>query len=196
MFLIAAWPVPCSNDCQCHYFFEEEANVLNCSRTNLTSLTEVQILNNTMWFVARSNNISTLQWTESFKNITLFDFQNSSIQEIDTEFFIHIQTSSYVNFASNKLQSFPLSLNETSFSEVYLAGNPIDCNCDMMWFADWLNRTKPKSQIRIVQDYDKVFCEGGIWNGHPVYTLNATEMGCYPKIVAEYVCLYNRLIIK
>ena len=44
------------------------------------------------------------------------------------------------------LKAFPKTLAETNFTQVYLAENPIDCNCQMLWFANWLNATEPHSE--------------------------------------------------
>ena len=118
-----------------------------------------------MWLVAKSNHIPLLQRSESLKDIKHFDFQNSSVQYITEDFFSEIRTAkkfSFLNLANNDLKTFPKSLNGTNFSEVYLAGNPIDCNCDMLWFAEFLNRTNPQSGDRIVKDYEKVLCTAGM----------------------------------
>ena len=88
---------------------------------------------------------------------------------------------------NNDLRTFPKTLNGTSFSKVYLSGNPIDCNCDMLWFAEFLNTTHLKSRRRIVKDYDQVLCVGGKWNGTQVYKMNAEQMDCFPKILAKSV---------
>ena len=176
------------NNCWCHYFFEKKANVLNCSHTNLTSLEELHILNGTMWLVAKYNDISHLKCLESLDHIQHFDLQNSSVFQISDDFFSEIKTMKkpvFLNLANNDLKSFPKSLNGTSFSQAYLAGNPIDCNCEMLWFADWLNTTNPRTKGRIVADYEQVVCVGGTWDGTQVYKLNAGQMGCYPKILAE-----------
>ena len=141
-----------------------------------------------MWLVAKSNHIPCLQWSESLKDIKHFDFQNSSVQYITDDFFSEIRTAkkfSFLNLANNDLKIFPKSLNGTNFSEVYLAGNPIDCNCDMLWFTEFLNRTNPQSGDRIVKDYEKVLCSDGRWNGTQVYKLRAVEMGCFPKNIPK-----------
>ena len=91
----------------------------------------------------------------------------------------------FINFVNNYLKAFPKSLGGTNFSQVYLAGNPVDCNCQMLWFANWLNTTEPHSENRIVKDYDQVLCAGGKWNGTQVYQLSAELMGCLPKILAK-----------
>ena len=141
-----------------------------------------------MWLVAKYNDISFLQWSENLDRIQHFDLQNSSVHHITNDFFSEIKSineTKFINLAENDLKAFPKTLGVTNFSQVYLAGNPIDCNCQMLWFADWLNTTDPHSENRIVKDYDQVVCVGGKWNGTQVYKLSAKQMGCYPKIIAK-----------
>ena len=141
-----------------------------------------------MWLIATSNHIPYLQWSKGLGAIQHFDLQNSRVWEIAHDFFSNLQSikkTTLLNLANNDLKTLPKSLNGTNFSQVYLAGNPIECNCDMLWFADWLNTTDPQSQNRIVKDYRQVLCVGGEWNRNQVYKLNAVEMGCIPKVVAR-----------
>ena len=187
-FFFSASPLLCSNNCWCHYSFEEQANILNCSNTHTTSLTQLPIPNETMWLVAKSNEMPYLQWSEKIVHIQYFDLQNSSICKIEDTFFSEIKirnTTKFLNLANNDLENFPKSLKGTNFTQVYLAGNPIECNCDMLWFADWLNTTDPQSQNRVVIDYRHVKCVGGEWNGNQVYKLSAEQMGCIPKKLAK-----------
>ena len=172
LFHLSASPLQCSKNCWCHYFFEDKANVLNCSHTNLTSLTHLHIPNKTMWLVAKFNDILYLHWSENLNTIQHFDVQNSGVRDITDDFFSEIKSinkTKYLNLVNNYLKAFPTSLGETNISQVYLAGNPIDCNCQMLWFANWLNTTDPHSENRIVKDYDQVVCVGGKWNGTQVY---------------------------
>ena len=151
----------------------------------MTSLTELRIPNETMWLVAKSNHIPRLDWSKNLSHIEHFDLQNSSVCQVTDDFFSKIQTTNKVkllSLAKNKFTSFPKTLKGTNISEVYLAGNPIDCNCNMLWFADWLNRTDVK---RMVKDYERVLCAGGRWNGTPVYKLSAVQMGCFPKNIPK-----------
>ena len=148
---------------------------------------ELVVPNGTMWLVAKSNHLPNLQWSESLKTIQHFDLQDSCVFNVADDFFSKIKAlkkTIFLNLANNYLKSFPKTLNGTSFSEVYLAGNSVDCNCDMLWFAEWLNTTD-QSGRRIVRDYDRVLCAGGRWNGTQVYKLRAVEMGCFPKNIPK-----------
>ena len=140
-----------------------------------------------MWLIAKSDDLSNLEWSENLDTIQHFDLQNSGVLHIADNFFSKIKSTNktkFLNLANNDLKVFPKTLNGTSFSQVYLSGNHIDCNCDMLWFANWLNTTDPHSQNRIVKDYKQVLCAGGKWNGTQVYELSAEQMGCQPKILA------------
>ena len=179
--LLSALPLPCSNNCRCHYMWEQEANVFNCSDTNITSLAQLQIPNETTWFIAKSNHIPHLDWSENLHYIQHFDLQNSSIRYITDDFISKIKTMNrikFLNLARNNLKTFPKTFSGTHFSQVYLAGNPIDCNCEMLWLANWLNVTNNQSESRIVKDYKQVVCAGGKWNGTQVYKLSSKQMGC------------------
>ena len=85
----------------------------------------------------------------------------------------------FLNLANNNLKTFPKTFSGTNLTQVYLAGNPVDCNCEMLWFANWLNVTEPHSENRIVKDYKQVVRTGGMWNGTQVYKLSAEQMGCH-----------------
>ena len=77
--LLSVSPLQCSNNCRCHHDFEANANVLNCSLANTTSLTQLQIPNETMWLVAKYNYIPFLQWSENLDAIQHFDLQHSGV---------------------------------------------------------------------------------------------------------------------
>ena len=158
---------------------------MNCSHTNISSLSELGIPNETMWLVVRSNHMPHLDWSVNLSNIEHLDLENSSIRMINDDFFTKMKTTrktKFLNLANNDLKWLPKTLKGTNFSEVYLSGNPIDCNCDMLWVTEWLNTTHMR---QIVKDYDHVLCFGGEWNGIQVYELSAVRMGCYPKNIPK-----------
>ena len=94
--------------------------------------------------IAKNNKIDELQWSEEssenihgMKHITL---GNSSIYSIGPNFFstlANLTNLRYLNLADNKLKSFNKNISQIGIPEIYLSGNPIECNCDMLWFAEW-----------------------------------------------------------
>ena len=118
LFQLSASPLQCSNNCWCHYFFEERANVLNCSHTNLTSLAELRIPNKTMWLVAKFNDISYLEWSENLDAIQHLDLQTSGVHLITDDFFSKIKCTNkmkFLNLANNDLKAFPRNFGWNKF---------------------------------------------------------------------------------
>ena len=151
----------------------------------MTSLSDIFVPNETSWLIAKDSKIHHLQWSdESIENLHQMkhiNFINSSIFSIDPNFFSKLSTLGevrYLNLAGNKLKSFNQDIQQSGLSEIYLSGNPIECNCDMFWFAKWLNTTKGPSGPRIVKDLQDIRCDGGEWHGAQVYKLTQEQMGC------------------
>ena len=100
-----------------------------------------------------------------------------------------------LNLAQNKIRRFPIMLNQTvgSLEQLWLSGNPVQCDCDMLWLISWLNNTRVSGQ-RLVQDYQDVICKGGKWDGISVYKLDKVLMGCYPNRVAQWIVIVSSVI--
>ena len=105
----------------------------------------------------------------------------STISSIGPNFFSKLASLGkvrYFNLTGNKLRSFSQDIQQSGLFDIYLSGNPIDCNCDMFWFVQWLNTTKSPCGPRIVKDQHYVKCVGGEWDGEQVYKLTQEQMGC------------------
>ena len=145
----------------------------------MTSLSDILIPNETTWLVAKNNKIDHLQFSRNLHQMKHINLANSCISSIRQNFFSNFATLGkvrYLNLANNKLKSFNQDIQQSGLSEIYLSGNPIDCNCDMFWFIKWLNTT-------VVKDWQDVRCVGGDWDGAWVYELTQEQMGCLPAVL-------------
>ena len=167
LFFIAAQPISCSVSCSCYYKFEQMASILNCSNSEMTSLSDLLVPNETSWLIAKDSNIKHLQWSdESRRNLNQMEYinlANSSISSIDPNFFSKLATLEnirYINLANNKLKGFNRDLLHVQcrLHEMFLSGNPISCNCGMFWLVELLNATIYPSGPRIVRDYESIRC--------------------------------------
>ena len=191
---ITALPVNCSRGCDCYYTFEERASILDCSNMGITNLDDLSVPNETTWLVAKDNDIAHLQWSDNLQRIEHIDIENSSIYSISTDFISNLKTpkkARFLNLSDNKLRGFNQAIVQTTISEIYLGGNPINCNCDMFWFAEWLNTTYYPSGPRIVKDYRDIKRVGREWNGVEVCKLTREQMGCLPALLELYVRILN-----
>ena len=179
MLFIAALPISCSGDCSCYRRFGQTANVLDCSNLGMTSLSDISVPNETTWLIAKNNKIDHLQFSRKLNQMEHINFANSNISSIGQNFFSKLATVGkvrYLNLAGNKLKGFNKDIQQSSLSEIYLSGNPIDCNCDMFWFVKWLNTS-------IVKDSQDIRCVGGEFDGMWVYELTREQMGCIPAVL-------------
>ena len=175
-------PVNCSNVCTCYYLQKEKANVLNCSNVNFESLNALEIPEDTTWIIANFNNIPHLCSGSDIPSVRHIDFQSSGIVSICDEFFETIKKRNvkYLNLAWNEITKFSEIFKEaTNLDAIFLAGNPIECMCDTLWFADWLEHFTTPSGERVVKDYREVKCTSGLGLGTRVYQLDGYEIGCY-----------------
>ena len=166
-------------NCSCYRKFEQTPNVLDCSNSGMTSLSDILVPNETTWFVAKINQIDHLQFSRNLHQMEHINLANSSISSIRQNFFSKLATLGkvrYLNLADNKLKHFNRDIQKSRLSEIYLSGNPIDCNCDMFWFVKWLNTT-------VVKDWQDVRCVGGDLDGAWVYELTQEQMGCLPTVL-------------
>ena len=73
-----------------------------------------------------------------------FEIHSSKIFTICDEFFSKLNATGerkYLDIAKNNLKVISKSLKSDKQLDVYLAGNPIECNCDTLWVTQWFNTT-------------------------------------------------------
>ena len=141
---------------------------------NLTQLPPNSVVSNiTDYLDFSKNSISTLCGNRTYiKHATGLILQNNQVGNICDDFIDALQQSlmEILDLSKNNLTTLPRKItNLTSITDIWLSNNPFICNCDMLWMKDWM--------VNFTKDYDQVKCD----NGHPIYTLDAVQMGCFPK---------------
>ena len=67
-----------------------------------------------------------------------------------------------LDLLNNSLKYIPRSITEISNTiELWIAGNPYECNCDLMWIGDWLVRATN------VMDKENATCASGDMISNP-----------------------------
>ncbi len=160
----------------------------------------------TNWMDIEHNGITRLcgkyDYMKRPSNITHINLYSGQIDFICEETLNEIFYNSevrFLNLAKNKFKVISRKFNETGWEKsnylqkLWLGGNPVQCDCNMLWLISWLNNTRVSGQ-RLVQDYQDVICTGGEWDGIPVYKLNQVKMGCYPDKVATWIIVVSSAI--
>ena len=174
-------PVPCLNDCRCYHRQDFRVNVYDCSRGQGFPRS---IPNNTNWLLCSNSGIQSLPDNISHvENITKIDISNNDMYTISEYTFSAFNNLTTLDISNNTFTSLPKELqNLDKLKAVYIAGNPIVCNCDMLWVISWMNKVLPDG-TNIVRDYEEVKCSN---IKKVIYKLTAVEMGCFPKQLTSW----------
>lgn len=147
--------------------------------------------NLTNWMIFDDSSIERICGSYSYlehprSSVSFLSLKSAGINKICDETAEQIVTKSnlrQLNLANNNLTTISKKFNSrpTGLQELQLIGNPLTCNCSMIWMKDWMQNFKTTSGQRILQDTEKVVCQNGRELGVPIYKLDAEIMGCIPN---------------
>ena len=174
----------CLNNCRCYHRQDLRVNVYNCSHGYgfPTSVSE-----NTNWLLCSNSHIQSLPDNIPYlKNIEKLNVSGNDLHIIPEKTLttlVNFGKLKMLDVSSNQFSALPKELQHLdNLDAVYIAHNPIDCNCDMLWLISWMNKFSPDG-TRIVHDYDNVKCSK---TGKLIYKLTAVKMGCFPKELTSW----------
>lgn len=153
-------PLKCG-PCTCFFDMTSNKNILNCSGVQLQKLPQVPDLTTTIILTGNGIAEITSKFVAEMENISTLRFLNL--------------THNHITKISDKIQ------NLTQLEEIWLEGNPFECDCSMTWMIPWLNSLTRSNKSNIVRDYKKVKCGSGRFKGIFMYVLTEVAMGCYPR---------------
>ena len=178
---IAVTAVPCLNNCTCYHRQDLGVNVYNCSQGNGFP---TNVPNNTDCLLCSNSHIQNIPENIQYvENITNIDISNNDLHDIPELTLSTMNKLKTLDISNNLFLSLPKGLQHSNRLEsIYIAGNPINCNCDMLWLINWTNKLLPDG-TRIVRHYEKVKCS---YIQKQSFELTAVEMGCFPKELTSW----------
>ena len=192
-FHISVRGVVCSDYCKCYYNQKSKRNIMNCENITLTAL-PATVPTFTDWIRLRNINMSNFctnypYLKETISYLTIKSSNMAHICDDVLKSILHSKTIREISFRNNKLTglSFQWKTKSSNVERLWLSGNPIACDCDMLWMMNWLQNSTGATGHRLVQDYEDVICATGPQAGTPVYKLNRVKMGCYPKHIPIWI---------
>ena len=128
--------------CSCHFKFDSRVNVYNCS-SRISQTLPSSVPNFTDWVIIRNGNINRLHTTRYLGRITLLDLNSNKISMISNQFLEEMHESKSIeklDLRHNTLVTIPQNIQKLyNLREIWLGGNPINCDCSMIWMIGWLN---------------------------------------------------------
>ncbi len=184
---ISGKPIQCSESCTCHYNQTLDENVLIYSGHNVRVM-PTSIPNDTDKMVLFQTNITHLcepfPYIDQITSLEIVSSRLTSICDDTLDNILSSKTLKHLDISNNNVRRFStLWLEKASrLEKLWLVGNPVECECDMIWMANWLVNKTTTSGSRLVQDYKNLVCSSPkTKNGTPVYKLDKVKLGCYPK---------------
>ncbi|XP_051899172.1 chondroadherin-like protein [Pristis pectinata] len=120
-----------------------------------------------------SRNPMTYIGEESFRMHSLkhLMMDDMALQDVSLTAFVHSPMLSIIDFRNNQLQIIPPLAGVESLRMLNLTGNPIQCNCLMRPFREWMaNHTKPRAEV---------FCSApGLYEGERLDSLRPVDLRC------------------
>ena len=172
----------------CHYNPIEKANVYNCSQGQVNQLPN-RVQANTTWFINMNSNMQELCGNfEYLHKLTLIDVSSNEISFVCSDFISYLHEGNHekltINLQNNQLKTLPQEIKMVDKRIQFLISqNPFQCSCDMLWMTTWLNNGTTPSGEHIIKDYNDVFCHSTEQTRKHISTLQASDLGCYHKII-------------
>ncbi|XP_072127825.1 chondroadherin-like protein isoform X2 [Mobula birostris] len=131
--------------------------------SRLTTVTRLDLSQNPMTYLGEES----LQM-RSLKHLTM---DNMALQDVSHTAFEHSPMLSVIDLHNNQLQKIQPLVGLESLRVVNLTGNPVQCNCFMRPFREWMaNHTKLKAAV---------FCGApGLYEGDRLDSLRPDDLRC------------------
>lgn len=131
----------CPTNCTCQDLPYLSTLSINCTKTMLNKLPEtIPSFSRNIKYVSlylHGNMITSIpktNYTGFIKNLTVSD---NKITYIDGEVIKEMEHLEKLDISSNQLKYVPKEIQRLSFDDVKIDRNPFECDCDMIWMADW-----------------------------------------------------------
>ncbi|XP_038078746.1 toll-like receptor Tollo [Patiria miniata] len=171
---------------------------LNLNGNNLTSIRPGTLsdLANLQRLSFGDNNLNRVSSSEmtSLSSLVTVDFHSNRLRHVGVDVFASSQDLQSIDLSDNELATLPDGLfNLTDdLQSVRLYGNPLVCNCSLLWLKYWM-----QENFRIVEQLQAVLCatnETDVWI--PVVRVADEDFGCTNgSDVITKIVVHNNVVL-
>ncbi|KAL4233230.1 hypothetical protein ACF0H5_007914 [Mactra antiquata] len=130
----------CPSNCQCQDRPHNDTYFIDCTGAGLTEIPDIIPENNRskIEIFLDNNYITELKSTSYIDRIYNISLRNNEITTLDNDVLEQLNAKE-IDFGNNKIRSLPVKIKKYGYDSVNLHGNRLWCDCDTMWYQDWLN---------------------------------------------------------
>ena len=174
----------CPAGCLCQDRPEEEVLRVNCTGGNLTRMPYGLPHNryNRTTLYLDDNNIRVFDIRYYTPHIIRLHMKNNGLAEIGTSAVEAMNNLELADFTYNQLKTLPKEIQyKLHFEDIDLKHNPLECNCDMVWMADWIKLSPSDDDDRDIMCTPK--------GDGPIFITSVTEslLGCQRNKIPIYL---------
>ncbi|ESO85801.1 hypothetical protein LOTGIDRAFT_167776 [Lottia gigantea] len=168
----------CPDRCFCEDRPDDRLILIDCSHTNqLTmplNLPRVSKCSpnsrvNLMMDLSH-NKINNIIWTNYTQNIIYLNISNNVIDKIESKFLKHAHSNLSLDIGNNMFKSLPNAIQNIHYNNLYFDNNPLECNCDFLWFNDWIRLHAKHNNYTCTIKNDKHYIKDVTYNSLHCYT--------------------------
>lgn len=133
----------CPSKCTCQEQPYISTLVINCTNANLREIPKtIPELSSNIHYVSLyldGNDITEItkrNYSNIIKNLTV---ANNYLNYIDGEAIKEMKDLESLDISGNYIKSVPKEIQKLSFDKVKIRGNPFECDCNIIWMADWIS---------------------------------------------------------
>jgi hypothetical protein len=173
----------CPTGCFCQDRPHNDTFFIDCNGAGLTEMPDV-IPNHSrskLEIILDNNNIDTLKNTSYLTNIYNISMAGNKLNRLD-ESVLSVMNASRLDFRNNRISTLPREIKKFSYSSVLLSGNPLECDCDSMWLAEWIQLDGEEGDMSLTCDSKT--------GTHTIADISLKILGCTNElIIIICVCL-------
>ncbi|XP_045156373.2 protein toll-like [Mercenaria mercenaria] len=143
----------CPSGCFCQDRPHNDTFLVDCTGAGLTEMPDVipDHSRSKLELILDGNSIGALKNTTYLPQIYNISIVGNQLNSLDKDV-LSGMNATRLDFRNNRITTIPREIKKFSYSSVQLSGNPLECDCDSMWMAEWIELDSDEGDMSLTCD--------------------------------------------